>query len=96
MEKEKRKRDSVRRWQKIPYTLIAIIMIVITCIVGFSIGTIVTTLPDQPLRVEWNAYMTETATYKATHNPVIPVTQTVSAIETQWIQIKITQTAISK
>lgn len=59
-------------------------------------GTILVTLPEQPIRAEWDGYMTQTYAYKATHNPIIPVTQTASAIETQWTAIEATQTAISK
>lgn len=93
--KEKRKRHQSRRFHNIPYTLIGIGIIVVSVILGIAIGTTIISLPDQPLRAEWNGYATQTASYKATHNPVLIVTQTVAAIETQWSEISLTQTAIT-
>ncbi len=93
MEKEKRKRGS-RRFRRIPYTLIGFGIVIVVAILGFQIGTTIVSLPERALWAEWDEYSTQTATYKSTHNPIIPVTQTVEAIETQWAEINITQTAI--
>jgi len=95
MEKEKRKRGSVRRFQKVSYTLIGFGIVVVTAILGYSIGATIVSLPDQALWAEWDSYATQTASYKATHNPILPITQTVEAIETQWAEVNITQTAMS-
>lgn len=95
MSKEKRKRHPQGRFQKVPYTLIGFGIIIVIFILGFTIGATIESPADQELRAEWNGYATQTASYKATHNPILIVTQTVAALETQWVEINMTQTAIA-
>lgn len=96
--KQKRKRKSARQFHSIPYTLIGFGLIIIIFILGFVIGATITGLANhlsnQALIDEWNAYATQTTSYKATHDPILQVTQTVSEIKTQWAEINITQTSV--
>lgn len=95
MEKEKRKRGIQQSKSNISYTLIGVGIIVMIVIIGFSIGASIKSPRDNTLRAMWKTYARQTADYKETHSPIIHVTQTVSAIQTQWEEINMTQTAIS-
>lgn len=91
MTKEKRKHHQKRPIPLPIYMLIGVMILFAIFTIGYSLGVAVN---DEPL-LTLQADLTLTEVIKVTRNPMNHVTETVSAIETDWREIKVTQTAIT-